>query len=68
MAFAAPCRRPELRGVGSLRSRLALVNDLLLLLDRLELAGGRADPVPAADGWELVLAENPVLLDMSHQR
>jgi len=29
-----------------------------VLLDRLEEAGGPADPVPSADGWELVLAEN----------
>jgi adenine-specific DNA glycosylase len=28
------------------------------LLDQLEEAGGPADPVPSADGWELVLAEN----------
>ncbi len=31
---------------------------LPVLLDRLEEAGGPADPVPSADGWELVLAEN----------
>jgi len=31
---------------------------LPVLLDRLEQAGGPADPVPSADGWELVLAEN----------
>jgi hypothetical protein len=28
------------------------------LLDRLEAARGLADPVPSADGWRLVLAEN----------
>ena len=32
------------------------------LLDRLEQAGGPADPVPSADGWELVLAENVAYL------
>ena len=32
--------------------------DLPALLDRLEEAGGPAGPVPSADGWELVLAEN----------
>ena len=34
------------------------MTDLPVLLDRLEQAGGLADPVPSADGWELVLAEN----------
>jgi len=34
------------------------VIDLAPLLDQLELAFGPADPVPSADGWELVLAEN----------
>jgi hypothetical protein len=34
------------------------VSGLPELLDRLEEAGGRAGPVPSADGWELVLAEN----------
>jgi len=34
------------------------MKDLPVLLDRLEQAGGPADPVPSADGWELVLAEN----------
>lgn len=34
------------------------MTDLPVLLDRLEQAGGPADPVPSADGWELVLAEN----------
>ena len=34
------------------------MKDLPALLDRLEQAGGPADPVPSADGWELVLAEN----------
>jgi endonuclease III len=32
------------------------------LLDRLEQAAGPADPVPSADGWELVLAENVAYL------
>lgn len=32
------------------------------LLDQLEEAGGPADPVPSADGWELVLAENMAYL------
>jgi hypothetical protein len=34
------------------------MKDLPVLLDRLEHAGGPAAPVPPADGWELVLAEN----------
>ena len=34
------------------------MRDLPVLLDRLEQAGGPADPVPSSDGWELVLAEN----------
>jgi hypothetical protein len=34
------------------------VSSLPELLDRLEEGGGPADPVPSADGWELVLAEN----------
>jgi hypothetical protein len=29
-----------------------------VLLDRLETVAGPADPVPSADGWELVVAEN----------
>jgi hypothetical protein len=32
------------------------------LLDLLEQADGPADPVPSADGWELVLAENVAYL------
>lgn len=32
--------------------------ELAALLDVLEEAGGPAGPVPSADGWELVLAEN----------
>ena len=32
------------------------------LLDELEEAGGPADPVPSADGWELILAENVAYL------
>jgi hypothetical protein len=43
-------------------TRLAWVRDLPVLLDRLEQAGGPADPVPSADGWELVLAENVAYL------
>jgi hypothetical protein len=35
---------------------------LPLLLDQLEQAAGRPDPVPSADGWELVLAENVAYL------
>jgi hypothetical protein len=38
------------------------VRDLPTLLDRLEEAGGPADPVPSADGWELVLAESVAYL------
>ena len=38
------------------------MKDLPALLDRLELAAGPADPVPSADGWELVLAENVAYL------
>jgi hypothetical protein len=38
------------------------VRDLPALLDRLEEAGGPADPVPSADGWEFVLAENVAYL------
>jgi hypothetical protein len=34
------------------------VRDLQLLLDQLEAASGPAGPLPSADGWELVLAEN----------
>jgi len=34
------------------------VLDLLTLLDLLEQASGAPEPVPSADGWELVLAEN----------
>jgi hypothetical protein len=38
-------------------------------LDRLEEAGGPADPVPSADGWELVLAENVAYLrQLRHRR
>ena len=33
-----------------------------MLLDRLEEADGAAEPVPSADGWELVLAENVAYL------
>jgi endonuclease III-like uncharacterized protein len=35
---------------------------LPVLLDQLEQAGGPADPVPSADGWELVLPENVAYL------
>jgi len=38
------------------------VRELPALLDRLEEAGGPTDPVPSADGWELVLAENVAYL------
>jgi endonuclease III len=38
------------------------VKDLPVLLDRLEEAGGPADAVPSADGWELVLAESVAYL------
>ena len=38
------------------------MRDLPTLLDRLEEAGGPADPVPSADGWELVLAESVAYL------
>jgi endonuclease III len=38
------------------------VRDLPGLLDRLEQADGPADPVPSADGWELLLAENVAYL------
>ena len=39
-----------------------------MLLDRLEQAGGPADQVPSADGWELVLAENVAYLVDDQQR
>lgn len=38
------------------------------LLDRLEQAGGPAGPVPSADGWELVLAENVAYLVADQRR
>jgi hypothetical protein len=38
------------------------MSDLPVLLDRLEQADGPPDPVPSADGWELVLAENVAYL------
>ena len=38
------------------------MRDLPALLDRLEQADGPADPVPSADGWELVLAETVAYL------
>src|SRR6516165_7143751 len=38
------------------------MTDLPALLDRLEAAGGPADPVPSADGWELVPAESVAYL------
>jgi len=38
------------------------MRDLPILLDRLEEAGGPADPVPSTDGWELVLAESVAYL------
>jgi hypothetical protein len=39
-----------------------------MLLDRLEEAGGPAGPVPSADGWELVLAENVAYLADDQRR
>ena len=41
---------------------------LSALLDRLEQAGGPADPVPSTDGWELVLAENVAYLVVDQRR
>ena len=38
------------------------MRDLSALLDQLEQADGPPDPVPSADGWELVLAENVAYL------
>jgi hypothetical protein len=38
------------------------MKDLPALLDQLEQADGPPDPVPSADGWELVLAENVAYL------
>jgi hypothetical protein len=38
------------------------MRDLPTLLDRLEEADGPADPVPSADGWELVLTESVAYL------
>ena len=38
------------------------MRELPALLDRLEEAGGPPGPVPSADGWELVLAENVAYL------
>ena len=38
------------------------MSGLAALLDQLESAGGPAGPVPSADGWELVLAENVAYL------
>ncbi|HSR82743.1 MAG TPA: hypothetical protein VLM11_01000 [Streptosporangiaceae bacterium] len=44
------------------------MRDLRPLLDLLENASGRPDPVPSADGWELVLAENIGYLVDDQQR
>jgi endonuclease III len=44
------------------------MKDLPVLLDRLERAGGPAAPVPSADGWELVLAENVAYLADDQRR
>jgi adenine-specific DNA glycosylase len=46
------------------------MRDLPALLDRLEEAGGPPAPLPSADGWELVLAENVAYLvdDQRRQR
>ena len=41
---------------------LLLMRDLPALLDQLEQSEGPPDPVPSADGWELVLAENVAYL------
>jgi hypothetical protein len=38
------------------------MSELPVLLDRLEAAGGPPGPLPSADGWELVLAENVAYL------
>ena len=38
------------------------MRDLPAVLEQLERAEGWADPVPSADGWELVLAENVAYL------
>jgi hypothetical protein len=46
----------------ALVATLAGVRDLPALLDRLEEAGGPPAPLPSADGWELVLAENVAYL------
>ncbi len=44
------------------------MTDLVFLLDQLEQASGPAGPVPSADGWELVLAENVGYLVTDQQR
>jgi hypothetical protein len=44
------------------------MSDLAALLDQLEAAAGPADPVPSADGWELVLAENIAYLAGDQRR
>ena len=44
------------------------MSDLAELLDQLEAAAGPADPVPSADGWELVLAENIAYLADDRRR
>ena len=44
------------------------MTDLPALLDQLEEAGGPADPVPSADGWELVLAESVAYLVNDRRR
>ena len=41
---------------------VAVASRLVSLLDRLERAVGPADPLPATDGWELVLRENVAYL------
>jgi hypothetical protein len=60
---AAPSRLPA-SATGILRSSIYAhgTGELPRLLDQLEAADGAADPVPSADGWELVQAENVAYL------
>ncbi len=44
------------------------MSDLAIQLDRLEQASGPAKPIPSANGWELVLAENVGYLVTDQQR
>jgi len=60
--LVAPNTDPEGRDVGA-DTGLGFAGDGPAgLLDQLEEAGGPADPVPSADGWELVLAESVAYL------